>query len=340
MHADKDDKTMIQVLAQAALAGGLLLAAATAAQAAPAQGGPSQAAPAAATAPSARYERDRQAILAMAGTYKVRFDFRETAAFTPGYQPIPAKISGGHEVVRVIEDRPGLIRLQHLLVVEDHDGKPAVVKHWRQDWVYEPQSVLTYGGKGRWGLTAVAAAERSGAWSQTVWQTDDSPRYGGVGRWVYDDGVARWTSNETWRPLARRDAVRHPVYDRYVGTNRHALTPTGWVHEQDNAKIGTKDGASVTFVHEAVLNTYQRADDFPVAAADAYWARTKDYWAEVRAAWDEAIRRGGGVSVTEEAESGSVLAPKLMGMADDIAAGKAEVAASVAEARKLIAAAR
>ena len=78
----------------------------------------------------------------------------------------------------------------------------------------------------------------------------------------------------------------------------------------------------------------------PVAAADAYWARTKDYWAQVRAAWDEAIRRGGGVSVTEEAESGSVLAPKLMGMADDIAAGKAEVAASVAEARKLIAAAR
>ena len=32
MHADKDDKTMIQVLAQAALAGGLLLAAATAAR--------------------------------------------------------------------------------------------------------------------------------------------------------------------------------------------------------------------------------------------------------------------------------------------------------------------
>ena len=25
-----------------------------------------------------------------------------------------------------------------------------------------------------------------------------------------------WTSGPTWRPLARRDAVRHPVYDRYI----------------------------------------------------------------------------------------------------------------------------
>ena len=48
--------------------------------------------------------------------------------------------------------------------------------------------------------------------------------------------MARWTSDETRRPLARRDAVRHPVYDHYLGVNRHALTPDGWVHEQDNAK--------------------------------------------------------------------------------------------------------
>jgi hypothetical protein len=200
--------------------------------------------------------------------------------------------------------------------------------------------VLTYKGRGRWVLEPVAAADRADAWSQTVWQTDDSPRYGGVGRWTYDDGVARWMSQPTPRPLARRDAVRHPVYDRYVGTNRHALTPVGWVHEQDNAKIGAKDGQSVTFVHEVVLNTYSRSDKFPVKAADDYWAATKAYWASVRAAWDEAIARGQGVTVAEEAQNGSVTGPKLMELADAIVAGKTSTDKAVAEARALIASGR
>lgn len=281
------------------------------------------------------YQRDRQAILGMAGNFRVRFDFRETTPFVAGYAPIDDKVSGGYESVRVIEDGPDRISLQHILVVDDH-GKSVVVKHWRQDWTYQPKEVLTYRGPGQWVLTPVSDAERNGAWSQTVWQTDDSPRYGAVGRWAYDNGVSRWMSGTTLRPLARRDAVRHPVYDRYVGTNRHALTPQGWVQEQDNAKVGLKDGEPATFVHEVVTNTYARNDSFPVKAADDYWAATKDYWAAVRLAWDEAVARGRGVKVAEEAENGSVTGPKLMGLAEDIQAGKTTTARAVAEARALI----
>ena len=221
--------------------------------------------------------QDRQSILAMAGNYRVRFDFRETTPFVDDYNPIEGKVSAGFEAVRVVEDKPGRISLQHLLVVED-EGKPMVVKHWRQDWIYEPAQVLTYDKANHWKLAPVPAADRRGAWSQTVWQTDDSPRYGGVGRWVYSDGVARWTSNETRRPLARRDAIRKPPYGWYVGTNRHALTPEGWVHEQDNTKVGMRGGKPVTFVHEVVLNTYARSDRFQSAAADAYWDKTKAYF--------------------------------------------------------------
>jgi hypothetical protein len=284
-------------------------------------------------APSAR---DRQSILAMAGNYRVRFDFRETTPFVDDYNPIESKITAGFEAVRVIEDRPGRISLQHLLVVED-DGKPFVVKHWRQDWVWEPATVLVYTAANQWKLRTVPAAERKGAWSQTVWQTDDSPRYGGVGRWVYSDGVARWTSDETRRPLARRDAIRKPPYGWYMGTNRHALTPEGWVHEQDNAKVGLRAGKPTTFVHETVTNTYSRSDRFQARAADAYWEKTKGYWAEVRATWDRTIARNGGVRVTEEADNGTVIGPKLMDLADDIADGKIDTAKALAEARTAIA---
>ncbi|MET0274489.1 MAG: DUF6607 family protein [Phenylobacterium sp.] len=294
------------------------------------------AAPALAQAPDAGPERDRQSILAMAGDYRVRFDMRETVPFLESYKPLEPKVSGGYEAVRVVEDKPGYISLQHLLVVDD-DGKPVVVKHWRQDWTWQPRTVITYQKSNRWVLTPVSAEARKGAWSQTVWQTDDSPRYGGVGRWAYDNGVARWTSDATLRPLARRDAIRHPAYTWYVGQNRHALTPTGWVHEQDNAKVGEVDGKPVTYVHEVVVNSYGKSDQFPVKAADDYWAKTKDYWAQVRLAWDKAIAREGGVRVTEEAQNGSVTGPKLMGLADEIAEGKVDTPAAVAQARSLIA---
>jgi len=281
-------------------------------------------------------EQDRASILAMSGDYRVRFDMRETAPFMAGYEPLDEKVSGGYEAVRVVEDRGDFISLQHILVVED-EGKPVIVKHWRQDWTYEPATVLTYETANRWVLKPVSADARKGSWSQTVWQTDDSPRYGGLGKWVYEGGVASWQSDRTRRPLARRDAVRKPVYSWYVGWNRHALTPNGWVHEQDNAKLGLKDGKPVTYVHEVVLNTYARSDKFQVKAADDYWRATKDYWAGVRLAWDQAIEKDRGVTVTEEAQNGSVTGPKLMGLADDIAEGKTDTAKALAEAKALIA---
>jgi len=294
-------------------------------------------APAFAAGLDATAKRDHDAILAMAGDFKVRFDMRETVALTPGYKLLEPKVSGGVEAVRVIEDRGDFVSLQHILVAQDGD-KTLVIKHWRQDWIWQPKTVLNYQSAGRWVLTPVSAATRIGAWSQTVWQTDDSPRYGGVGRWAYDDGVTRWTSDVTMRPLARRDATRHPPYAWYTGQNRHTLTPAGWVHEQDNAKIGMVDGKPTTFAHEVVLNSYTRTAGLTqIAAADAYWAKTQAYWAAVRSAWDETARAKGGLNVHEQAENGSVVGEKLMGLADDIEDGKIAAPAAIAQARAVIA---
>ena len=290
-----------------------------------------------ATDAKAAFEADRQSILAMTGNFHVTFDMRETTPWRADYTPIPAKVMGGDESVRVIEDTGRHIVLQHLLVVKTEDGKTHVVKHWRQDWTYEPESVLVYAGEGQWTLEAVPAAMRAGRWSQTVWQTDDSPRYGGWGQWTEEGGVRRWRSNWTWRPLARRDAVRHPPYDRYLGINRHSPTPDGWIHWQDNIKMGKVDGKLVPFVQESVLNTYKRGDDYDVAAADAYWAATRDYWAAVRRLWDAAITARQGVRVAEVAETGSASGERLMGYADDIQAGKLKTKAAIDKARAVIA---
>ena len=302
-------------------------------------------APRSAEVEATAFQADRAAILAMAGNFKVTFDLRETTSWRADYTPIPAKPSGGHEVVQVIEDSGRRIVLQHLLVVTDDTGKVHVVKHWRQDWQYEPASVLVYAGtvnrKGCWNIEAVPETLRAGRWSQTVWQTDDSPRYGGWGQWTDEGGVRRWRSNWTWRPLARRDAVRHPPYDRYLAINRHSPTPTGWIHWQDNIKMGPEPGSDgkgriVPFVQEAGLNTYVRDPAFDPAPAEVYWAATKDFWSAIRVEWDQAIAKGKGISLGEVAESGSASAERLMALADDVAAGKLKNTAAIAQARTAI----
>jgi hypothetical protein len=284
-----------------------------------------------------KLQADRKTILAMAGNYKVKFDFQETTPWQADYTPIAPKISGGHEVIRVIEDSGRIIKLQHLLIVEDA-GKTFVIKHWRQDWTYEPVSVLVYTGTGTWALEDVPERMRKGRWSQTVWQTDDSPRYGGWGEWSNEAGVPRWRSNWTWRPLARRDAVRKPVYDRYRAINRHSPSPAGWIHWQDNIKMGMKAGTLVPYVQETVLNSYSLSTTYSPAPADEYWTKTSVFWAAVRAEWDKAIAAGNGsVAVGEVAETGSAAAERLMDMASQISAGKLKADAAIKRAKAVIA---
>ena len=293
-----------------------------------------------AEAPTAQFERDRQSILAQAGQWRIRFDMRENVSFRPGYEPLEEKLSAGDEIVRVVYDDGTRISLQHILVMSDDNGNHHVIKHWRQDWAYEPETVLTYAGPNRWTLTSVPADQRRGAWSQTVWQTDDSPRYGGVGRWSYEHGLAEWTSGPTWRPLARRDAIRERPYDRYLGSNRHALTPVGWVHIQDNMKMGPgegDEGEPVAIVQEDVINTYRKVDNYDPKPGDDYWAATKDYWAGVRAAWDQRVAASGGLYLEEEANRGAVTGKPLMDWAVDVQEGRLTTEAAIEQARALIA---
>jgi len=291
--------------------------------------------PIAAEQAAASFEQDRADILAMAGNFRVRFDMQETTRWDATYTPLEPKVSGGNEVVRVIEDTGRKIVLQHMLVAE-HEGQTFVIKHWRQDWEYEPARVLVYADRNQWEWEEVPERMRTGRWSQTVWQVDDSPRYGGWGQFESQAGVRRWRSNWTWRPLARRDATRNPVYDRYHAINRHQTTPEGWVHWQDNTKMALRGGEVVPIVQEYVLNTYTRFDDYNVQAADDYWAATNGYWAAIRAQWEAVAERNGGIGIEEEAETGTIISGRLLELADEIQAGTTTQADAITEAVRLI----
>ena len=243
----------------------------------------------------ADFERDRRAILAMAGAYRTTFDFIETIGFTPDYQARPPYQSWATEQVHVITDEPRFISLQHILVMRfvQDDGtvsEPMVTKHWRQDWRYEDGDIHVYAGHGRWAGRVLPAAQRRGTWSQAVFQVDDSPRYQARGRWQHNGNHSTWTSDHTWRPLPRRESSVREDYHVLAGINRVSITPQGWIHEEDNLKmVLDADGQPATgspyLAREAGLNRYRRIVDYDFSAGDDYWRRTGPFWGEVRAAW-------------------------------------------------------
>ncbi|WP_425411054.1 DUF6607 family protein [Hyphococcus sp.] len=301
----------------------------------------SAAAPAAQTAPAnaarqtaAQFESDRKAILAMAGDYKVTFDFIETVSFDEDYALKDRKLSGGHEIVRVIADEGDFISLQHILVVGGEDKFP--VKHWRQDWAYEPESVLVFVGGNTWEKRPVAAEDARGQWSQVVYQVDDAPRYGALGRWTHQDGVSEWTPPAEWRPLPRRDATTRDDYHAVDAVNRHTITPDGWVHEQDNTKLVLTDGVPRALAREIGVNTYTHFDDFDVAVGDDYWTETQDFWAAVRDEWTRIENQNAEFGLTIQGEPED-LYMKVLDLAGAVKDGEKTSSEAAGEARAVIA---
>lgn len=241
-----------------------------------------------------KFERDRLAILAMAGPYRTSFDFLEVAGYQLDYEPVEPYQSWATEYVYVLEDSDEFISLQHIIVMFFQDGDevsgPHVVKHWRQDWAYEKASVLAYVGNQTWELQPVPEDEIAGSWSQAVYQVDDSPRYESWGNWEHNSSFSSWESATTWRPLPRREFSVRDDYQVLEGSNRHSILPNGWLHEEANYKRvlekESETGADY-LAKELGVNRYERIVGHDFSAGDEYLERTGAFWADVRSTWDQ-----------------------------------------------------
>lgn len=274
-----------------------------------------------------KLERDRRAILAMAGSYRVSFDFLEVIGFSADYEPRRPYQSWATEHIYVIADDEERISMQHILVmtVLDEAGEPQgpfVSKHWRQDWVYEAGEVHAYRGAGAWERRAAQPREVRGHWAQRVWQVDDSPRYAAWGQWQHTPERSTWLSGEIWRPLPRREFSVRDDYDVLIGSNRHTILPTGWIHEQRNLKVVLDDSGTIErrVAKEYGLARYERIRDFDTSEGDAYWEATADFWSLVRAYWDRAMAQNDTVRLKSTVNGDKMFEP-LFERADAIAGG-------------------
>lgn len=235
---------------------------------------------------------DQNAIKNMCGCYEVTFNFAETFNYSQDslYKPSETKVDKGLEWAQLVEDSDDKITIQHLLQVGTPEA-PYIVKHWRQDWLFENTDFYMFNGDNQWTYVSKSKDDVKNQWTQKVYQVDDSPRYEGSATWVHVDGKSYW-ENITTAPLPRREYTKRSDYNITLRGNRHQITNFGWVHDQDNEKVIREAGKEdVILAKEKGYNTYVKVDDSKCQAAQDWWKEGQEKWAKVRTKWASVFAR-------------------------------------------------
>jgi hypothetical protein len=278
----------------------------------------------------AKINQDKAAIKAMAGIYKVNFEFAETFSPDTTYKYHDRKFDWGIEYVTILEETETKVVLQHLLIVSD----TMIVKHWRQDWIYQNTEIHGYYKDDTWKKVTLPAEKVKGTWTQKVFQVDDSPRYEGYGTWVHVDGRHFWESVAD-APLPRRELPRKAEYNVLKRHSHIEIDATGWTFNQDNEKILRKDGVDKLICWERGVEKFTTGA-YNAQPAIEYWTKTSKYWADVRKVWTEVYAANPSLSIIKRVEN-QLLFEKLFDLADKYSdPAKYNSAEAVVEVRNAI----
>ena len=252
---------------------------------------------------SIKIENDKSSIKSMCGCFEVGFNFIETFSYSKdsNYIPSKEKHAGALEWAQLVEETDSSIIIQHLLIVGS-ESNPMIIKHWRQDWLYENKSFYMFNADNKWSYNVLPKDKVSGQWTQKVYQVDDSPRYEGSGTWVYVDGKKYWEST-TDAPLPRREYTIRSDYNLTKRTNRHEIVDKGWIHDQDNKKIIRNPGDDDKIIaEEKGVNFYNKVDDSKCSAASEWWKENSEYWKNVRNVWSDIYSINKDLELNEKVE--------------------------------------
>jgi len=236
---------------------------------------------------TSKIDQDKAALRQMEGCYKVTFSFSETFSSVKDYAYHDKKFDQGIEYVKLIEETPTKLVFQHLLIVNDS----MIVKHWRQDWVYENRDLLVYDKDQTWKNIQISAEQAKGTWTQKVFQVDDSPRYEGYGTWVHVDGRHFWESKAD-APLPRREHTKRDDYNVMGRFSHMEIFEDGWVLEQDNDKIVRAENKKdeIICAEKGIERFYE--GDYNCKAAVEYWDKNQAFWKVVREEWTTKLAKG------------------------------------------------
>ncbi len=268
---------------------------------------------------NAQNKKDSEAIKKMCGCFEIDFNFAETFQFSNDSNYLKSKNYNAKaiEYAKLIKDDKGHISIQHLLVMDNY-----VIKHWRQDWIYQNRNLLKYDANNSWKHVLKSKKDVKGQWTQKVFQVDDSPRYEGTSSWVHVDGKSYW-ENSSYAPLPRREYTKRNDYNILIRGNRHEIVDEGWIHDQDNYKV-VKDSVSnaeVIIAAEKGFSTYTKVDKSKCSVAINWWNDNNAKWSHVRNKWNSIYSKNEDISLNRTVKD----KPLFLYLFDDKVIGKEEI---------------
>ncbi len=262
------------------------------------------------------FKKDKESIKSMIGCYKVNFAFAETFAPDTAYKYHDRKFEWGIEYVTLVEETDTKISLQHLLIVNDS----TIIKHWRQDWLYENRELLSFYKDNEWNKVRLTPEQAKGTWTQKVYQVDDGPRYEGYGTWIHADGRHFWESTSD-APLPRRETTKRNDYNVMKRHSHVEIYKDGWELNQDNEKIiRDNNGTDKLLCMEKGSEKFSKGNYNAQPAID-WWEKNKQYWSDVRKAWNEVYTQYNTIKI-EKKINNKILFEQLFKMGDEYAKTK------------------
>ena len=250
---------------------------------------------------NAQKKQDIEAIKEMCGCFEIDFKFSETFQYSndSNYSKSKNYNAKALEYAKLIKDEKGHISIQHLLVMGDY-----IIKHWRQDWIFQNKDLLKYDGNNNWKYISKTKKDVKGQWTQKVFQVDDSPRYEGSATWVHTDGKSYW-ENSSYAPLPRREYTKRNDYNIMIRGNRHEITEDGWVHDQDNFKVvkDLESDSEVIIASEKGFNIYTRVDESNCKEAINWWDENNEKWLLVLEKWNTIYSKKDDISLRKSVEN-------------------------------------
>ena len=249
-----------------------------------------------------KLKKDTNAIMKMCGCFEVTFNFSETVNLNnrENYKPSEDyQTSPVYELAIPIKQDKNHISIQHILQVGD-DNYRSIVKHWRQDWMFQNKNLYIYEKDNKWNYKKLNKSNYKGQWTQKVYQVDDSPRYEGSSSWVHVDGKSFW-ENTTPAPLPRREFSKRKDYNVLLRSNRHEITNYGWFHGQNNEKVDRINSSEEeVLAFEVGYNYYKRVANDKCKYAKEWWLENEKKWEIVRNIWAEIYSQNKNLSLKSE----------------------------------------
>lgn len=241
---------------------------------------------------SAQLAEGKKNIENLCGCFDVTFKYAETFSPNKSYKFHDRESLRGIELVLPVEVSDKKFVLQHLLLVDSD----MVIKHWREDWIYEAPELFVFQGNKQWTKQTLLLQDYKNKWTQSVWEVDDAPRYQGIGEWISNKDKTYWESIAD-APLPRREYTVRNDYNILKRDNRIVVIGDSWRHEQDNQKIRRTAGNDTLIAEEKGINTYNRIADSKCEKAKEWWQKNGAFWNQVRAEWENYFKTANSVSL-------------------------------------------